>query len=150
MAREGACPAGDDEDCEAGREARHDGLTGRVIGAAIRVHRTLGPGLLESAYRACLTYELQMGGLEVETERAVPVLYRGTRLDCGYRIDLRVEKTLIVELKAIRQLEAVHAAQLLTYMKLSGSPAGLLINFNVPLLREGIRRLTLNPNCPPT
>lgn len=104
--------------------------------------------MLESAYRACLTHDLRAAGLEVEEERAVPVLYRGCRLDCGYRIDLLVERTLIVELKAVKQLEPIHTAQLLTYMKLFGGSLGLLINFNVPILKAGIRRITLASHPP--
>lgn len=125
------------------REDRSTILSGQVIGAAIRVHRALGPGLLESAYRACLAHELRLSGLVVDVERSVPVIYRECRLDCGYRIDLLVEESLIVELKAVKQLEPVHTAQVLTYMRLFGAPLGLLINFNVPTLKEGVRRIVL-------
>ena len=125
-------------------------LSGKVIGAAILVHRTLGPGLLESVYRVCLAHELRTRGVLVQQERAVSVVYRGCRLDCGYRLDLLVEEKLIVEVKAIKQLEPVHTAQLLTYMRLFGSTLGLLINFNVPVLRDGIRRLSITlPPSPP-
>ena len=115
-------------------------LTAAIIGAAIAVHRTLGPGLLESAYEACFAYELESRGLRVERQKALPVIYRGVQIDCGYRIDLLVEKEVIVELKA-SQLQPIHDAQLLSYLKLSGRSVGLLINFNVRLLKEGLRRL---------
>ena len=104
--------------------------------------------MLESVYRVCLTHELRTAGIEVEEERAVPIIYRGCRLDCGYRIDLLVEGELIVELKSVKQLEPVHMAQILTYMRLFGSSLGLLINFNVPFLKDGLRRITLAPYPP--
>ena len=116
-------------------------LTGTIIGAAIRVHRELGPGLLESTYEACLSYELGEAGLVVERQVTLPVRYRGVNLDCGYRIDLLVEKAVIVELKALDRIEPIHEAQLLSYLKLSGCNVGLLINFNVKILRNGIRRM---------
>lgn len=116
-------------------------LTETIIGAAIRVHRELGPGLLESTYEACLSYELAQAGLVVERQTALPVRYRGVNLDCGYRIDLLVDKLVIVELKAVDRLEPIHEAQLLSYLKLSGCNVGLLINFNVKMLRNGIRRM---------
>ena len=118
-----------------------DRPTERIIGAAIAVHRELGPGLLESAYEACLLYELRDGGLSVESQKSMPVTYRGIRLDCGYRLDLLVERAVIIEVKAVRQVDAVHKAQLLSYLKLSGCRAGLLVNFNVKLLKDGITRL---------
>jgi len=105
------------------------------------VHRELGPGLLESTYEACLAYELANRGLAVERQKELPVKYRGVKLDCGYRIDLLVEKKVIVELKAIERLEPIHIAQVLSYLKLSGCNVGLLINFNVKVLKDGIRRL---------
>jgi GxxExxY protein len=111
-----------------------------VIGAAIEVHRRMGPGLLESIYRSCLVLELQLRGHAVATEREVPVHYRGRRLECGFRIDLVVDEKLIVEVKAVRALEPVHSAQVLTYMRLTGLRHGLLINFNVQLLKDGIKR----------
>ncbi len=117
-----------------------DPLTEAIIGAAIAVHRALGPGLLESAYEACFAYELEWRGLRVERQKALPVTYRGVQIDCGYRIDLLVENEVIVELKA-SQLQPIHDAQLLSYLKLSGRSVGLLINFNVRLLKEGLRRL---------
>ena len=116
-------------------------LTEKIIGAAIRVHRELGPGLLESAYEACLAYELEDTGLKVERQKLLPVTYRGMQLDEGYRLDLLVADTIIVELKAISRLDPVHEAQLLSYMRLAGKPVGLLINFHVPKLTDGARRV---------
>jgi len=116
-------------------------ITEIIIGAAMAVHRELGPGLLESAYEACLAYELPDRGLSVERQKALPVKYRGVNVDCGYRIDLLVEGKVIVELKAVERLEAIHKAQLISYLKLSGCKVGLLINFNVKVLKDGIRRL---------
>jgi GxxExxY protein len=120
---------------------RPNELAETIIGAAIRVHRELGPGLLESTYEACLSYELAEVGLVVERQATLPVRYRGVNLDCGYRIDLLVDKVVIVELKAVDRLEPIHEAQLLSYLKLSGCNAGLLMNFNVKMLRNGIRRM---------
>jgi len=119
-------------------------VTESIIGAAIAVHRELGPCLLESTYEACLAYELTERGLKVERQKALPVTYRNVQLDCGYRIDLLVDDRVIVELKVSERLEAVHDAQLLSYLKLSGYSVGLLINFNVTELRRGIRRLVNN------
>src|SRR5687767_10321588 len=121
-----------------------DIITGQIIGAAIEVHRILGPGLLESTYRQCLRFELAARNLRFATERAVPILYKGLELDAHYRIDLLVEELVVVEIKSSDGLLTVHEAQALTYMRLIGSPAGLLINFNVPKLVEGVRRL-INP-----
>ena len=118
-------------------------LSARAIAAAIDVHRELGPGLLESAYRSCLVHELRGRGQRVETEVPLAVNYRGVRHECGYRLDLVVERTLIIELKAVHVLEALHTAQLLTYLRLTGQPLGLLINFNVPALKHGVRRVVL-------
>ena len=118
-------------------------ITERIIGAAIEVHRALGPGLLESTYHVCLAHELRQQGLEVEREKVLPVVYKGVTLDCGYRIDLLVEHTVIVELKAVQELTAIHEAQILSYLKLSGCPVGLLINFNVRQLTEGIKRFRI-------
>ena len=117
----------------------HD-LTGLVIGGAIAVHRELGPGLLESTYEACLAHELQKRGLHVERQLPLPVTYKGVQLDCGYRLDLVVESNVIVELKAVKAIEEIDKAQLLSYLKLSGYPLGLLINFNVPVLIQGVKR----------
>lgn len=116
-------------------------LTEAIIGGAIEVHRALGPGLLESAYEACLAHELSMRGLEVERQRALPVSYRGVQVDCGYRLDLVVAGLAVVELKAVDQLAPIHSAQLLSYLKLSRLPVGLLINFHVPVLVQGVKRL---------
>lgn len=115
-------------------------LTGNIIGAAIEVHRALGPGLLESAYESCLCYELKSRGLIVENQKSIPISYKGVTLDCGYRIDLAVNHEVIVEIKSVAELTKIHEAQVLSYLKLSGYACGLLINFNVPLLRDGIRR----------
>ena len=115
-----------------------------IIGAAVAVHRALGPGLLESTYEACLVYELVQRGLKVEQQKALPVRYRGVYLDCGYRIDLLVEDSVIVELKAVEKLEPIHEAQLLSYLKLSGVKVGLLINFNVEVLKNGLKRRVLD------
>jgi GxxExxY protein len=115
-------------------------ITERIIGAAIEVHRTLGPGLLESTYFACLFHELTQQGLFVERQKELPVVYKGVTLNCGYRIDLLVEHAVIVELKAVQEVAAIHEAQILSYLKLSGCAVGLLINFNVRQLIEGIQR----------
>ena len=119
-------------------------ITEAIIGAAMAVHHELGPGLLESTYEVCLAFELGERGLSIERQKALPVTYRGVQLDCGYRIDLLVEKLVIVELKTVEKLEPIHDAQLLSYLKLSGVTVGLLLNFNVKILRDGIRRLVNN------
>ena len=116
-------------------------ITESIIGAAIKVHRALGPGLLESAYEACLAFELAERGLEVEQQKPLPVVYREVRLDCGYRLDLLVERKVIVEIKSVDRLVSIHQAQILSYLKLSGLRIGLLINFNVKVLKDGIRRV---------
>ena len=116
-------------------------ITEAIIGAAMEVHRTLGPGLLESAYGACLAYELAEQGLQVERQKELPLRYRGVTLECGYRMDLLVEDAVVVEVKAVDRLEPIHEAQVLSYLKLSGKHLGLLINFNVKMLKTGIRRL---------
>src|SRR5271169_1516160 len=120
-----------------------DSRTGPIIGAAIEVHRHLGPGLLESAYEECLCHELHLLGLAFERQVALPVLYKGLQIDCGYKIDLIVEKEVILELKSVEKILPVHEAQLLTYVKLVSKRVGLLINFNVPLLTQGILRRVL-------
>ena len=112
-----------------------------VIGCAIKVHKTLGPGLLESTYEVCLVHELNKAGLKVRSQLALPVVYDGIKLDAGYRIDLLVEDTVVVELKAVDALLPIHEAQVLSYLKLSGKKLGLLINFNVKLLINGVKRL---------
>jgi GxxExxY protein len=116
-------------------------ITERIIGAAIAVHQALGPGLLESAYEACLAFELRQRGLKVEQQKPVPVVYRDVKLDCGYRLDLLVEDCVIVEIKSVDHLAAIHEAQLLSYLKLTGCKIGLLINFNVKMLMSGIKRV---------
>ena len=116
-------------------------LSSQVIGAAIEVHKILGPGLLESAYEECLAHELQLRGLSVERQKLLPLVYKGKQLDCGYRLDLVVENAIILELKSCDAIEPIHKAQVLTYLKLSGLSLGLLLNFNVPVMRESIVRL---------
>jgi len=120
-----------------------DDLSKRVIGCAIEVHRELGPGLLESTYEQCLAYELGHAGIGFKLQHALPVRYKGLRLDCGYRIDVLVEDSVILELKSVETILPIHEAQLLTYMKLADVRIGLLINFNVQLLKSGIRRFVL-------
>jgi len=119
----------------------HNEITRRVIGACIEVHKALGPGLLESVYEECLCRELALNNLTFERQRALPVAYKGVLLDCGYRLDLVVEEKVIVELKTVPKLLPVHGAQLLTYLRLSGLSLGLVVNFNVPVLKDGIKRV---------
>jgi GxxExxY protein len=116
-------------------------LSGKVIGMCMEIHCELGPGLLENAYEECLAYELSRAGLRFERQKALPVRYKEVALDCGYRLDLVVEGSLIVELKAVAELHPIHEAQLLTYLKLDKKPLGLLINFNVPALKQGVKRV---------
>ena len=118
-------------------------LTGQIIGAAIEVHKALGPGLLESVYEECLCCELDLRKLHYKRQHAIPVQYKGVKLDCGYRIDLLVEDLVILELKALDNLEPIHEAQILTYLKLTHLKVSLLINFNVPVLKQGIRRFLI-------
>ena len=118
-------------------------ISGAIIASAIKVHKILGPGLLESAYEACLLHELRKNGLRVESQVALPVVYDGVRIDLGYRIDLLVEDSVIVELKAVEKFHPLHQAQLLSYLKLSGKKLGLLLNFNVTKLKDGIKRMIL-------
>jgi len=120
-----------------------DVLSNRVIGRALEVHRGLGPGLLESAYEQCLAHELALAAIPFERQKPLPVVYKGICLDCDYRIDLLIDDSLIVELKSVDRLLPLHEAQLLTYMKLSGIRVGLLINFNVPRLKDGLKRMVL-------
>jgi GxxExxY protein len=124
-------------------EAQRDSLTEKVIGAAIEVHRALGPGLLESAYEECLCWELSSIDLKFKRQVDLPVIYKKVKLDCGYRMDLVIENNLIVEIKTVEKILAIHQAQLLTYLRLSGCRTGLLINFNVPVLKDGIKRMRL-------
>jgi GxxExxY protein len=119
---------------------RLNGITKNIIGAAIQIHRALGPGLLESAYEYCLAYELEKRGLRVEHQKPLPLIYEEVKLDCGYRIDLLVEGSVVVEVKSVDALAPVHAAQVITYLKLSGCKLGLLINFNVAAVKDGIHR----------
>ena len=118
-------------------------VTQVVIGSAIEVHKALGPGLLESAYEECLCKELSLRQVPFEKQRPLPVEYKGLKLDCGYRLDLLVDNQVVVEIKSVDSLHPIHDAQLLTYLRLGGWKAGLLINFNAPILKQGIRRLVL-------
>jgi GxxExxY protein len=118
-------------------------ITHAIIGAAIEVHKYLGPGLLESAYEECLVHELSLRNLRFERQKPIPVVYKETKLECGYRIDLLVEDKIVVELKAVEGLAPIHDAIVLTYLRLSGHKLGLLINFHAATLKEGIRRLIL-------
>ena len=120
-----------------------DPLSEKVIGAAIEVHRNLGPGLLESAYEECLCYELNKTGIAFQRQTEIPINYKGDNIDCGYRADLVIEGDLLVELKAVDKLLPIHQAQVLTYLKLSGIRTGLLINFNTMVLKDGIKRLVV-------
>ncbi len=120
-------------------------LTQKIIGAAIDVHRSLGPGLLESAYQECLFYELKSMGLKVVKEIGLPIIYKEVKLDHGYRIDLLVENQVVIELKTVETFTDVHSAQILTYMKLGNYPLGLLINFHTKLLKNGIKRFINTP-----
>jgi GxxExxY protein len=116
-------------------------LSNKIIGAAIEVHKVLGPGLLESAYEECLGYELHLRGYSFEIQKPLPVIYKDKKLDCSYRLDMVVENAIILELKSCEKIEPIHRAQLLTYIKLSNMKLGLLLNFNVPLMRDGIVRI---------
>ncbi len=116
-------------------------LSGKIIGCAINVHRSLGPGLLENAYEECLAYELSDAGISFERQKALPLVYREIKMDAGYRVDFLVENKVILELKSVEVLNDVHIAQVLTYLKLSGCRLGLLMNFNVAVLKNGIKRL---------
>jgi len=120
---------------------RLDEISRRIIGAAIEVHRHLGPGLLESAYQSCLAFELKQLGLKVEEQKPLPVVYKQVKLDCGYRLDMVVEDEIIVEIKAIEKLLPIHDAQLLSYLRLTKKRVGLLMNFHVPVLKNGLKRI---------
>lgn len=122
-------------------------ITEQVIGAAIEVHRALGPGLLESAYEECLCRELSLCDIAFERQKPLPVFYKGVNLDCGYRLDLLVAGAVVVEIKACELIQPIHEAQLMTYLKLGGWKLGLLINFNVPVIKDGIRRRILRLLC---
>jgi GxxExxY protein len=121
----------------------HEGLSGAVIGAAIAVHKELGPGLLESAYESCLSFELSRLGIAFQRQLELPVMYKGNRVDCGYRLDIVVEGTILVELKSVDKIALVHEAQLLTYLRLSRLPVGFLMNFNTGRMTDGIMRRVL-------
>ena len=125
---------------EAAKNKAND-LSNEIIGAAIEVHRELGPGLLESAYEECLCYELGLRGIASERQVPLPLEYKGLKLDCGYRMDLLVNDLVIIELKSVTKIDPVHEAQLLTYLRCKGSWLGMIINFNVPLLKNGIKRI---------
>lgn len=122
---------------------KYEKLTEKIIGLVIEVHRNLGPGLLENIYKKCLVYELEQADIEYELEKEIPVFYKGLKFDCDYRLDILIENKLILELKCVESLLPVHKAQLLTYMKLTDIPVGLLINFNEAIVKDGIRRLSL-------
>ena len=126
-----------------GLEMQRDPLTERIIGAAIEVHRALGPGLLESAYEECLCYEIAQMGLKFQRQVPLPVKYKEVRLDCGYRIDVVVAGTVVLEIKAVDRFMPIHQAQLLTYLKIGGYSLGLLLNFNTPTLKDVIKRIVL-------
>lgn len=125
-------------DPEAGRL---DAITEKIIGAAIAVHRAIGPGLLESAYEECLCFELSQGALSFKRQVELPVIYKGINLDCGYRMDIVVEDKVVVEIKAVDKLIPVHEAQLLSYLRLGNRPIGLLMNFHAPVLKDGLKRI---------
>ena len=116
-------------------------MSSKIIGAAIEVHKNLGPGLLESTYEECLCFEMTLRGLSFKRQDPLPIVYKGTKLDCGYRLDIIVENAVIIELKACDKIEPIHRAQLLTYLKLSGLNLGLLLNFNTPVMRDGMVRI---------
>lgn len=132
-------------------EERLNKITETIIGVAIGIHKALGPGLLESAYEACMVYDLIQSCLKVEQQKPLPVIYREVKLECGYRLDLMIENEVIVEIKSVEKLLPIHKAQLMSYLKLSDCKVGLLINFNVELLKDGIQRVVNNfPDSPRT
>jgi GxxExxY protein len=131
------------EDTESTEKGLHRELTEAIIGAAITVHRELGPGLLESVYEKCLAFELAERGLSVATQKEIPVRYRNLTFDCSFRADLIVENKVLLELKSIDQLMPIHTSQVITYLKLTGLRTALLINFNVPTLKTGLKRISL-------
>lgn len=120
-----------------------DQISKIILDCAFKIHKTLGPGLLEKAYRECLAYEINKYGLEVEVEKSIPLIYENIKMDCGYRIDLLIDKKVVIELKSVDGFSEVHIAQTLTYMRLSGCKLGMLLNFNTKMLRDGIKRLVL-------
>jgi GxxExxY protein len=133
---------------EGGKTGRFGDCSEQVIGACIEVHRFVGPGLLESVYEQCLALEFGLRGLSFERQKPLPVAYKGSQLEIGYRLDFVVEGQLVVEIKAVEQLLPVHQAQLLTYLRLTRLTTGLLVNFHAETIRRGLRRLTLNPSLP--
>ena len=132
------------ESAEMNHEDRLSKITETIIGCAINVHRGLGPGLLESAYEACLLYDLSQTKMKIESQKPLPIIYKKVKLDCGYYLDLLIEDDVIVEIKSVEKLLPIHKAQLLSYLKISGLRVGLLINFNVKLLKDGIIRVVNN------
>ena len=131
------------------QEERLNKITETIIGVAINIHRALGTGLLESAYEACMVYDLIQVGMKVEQQKPLPVVYRGVKLECGYRLDLMIENEVVVEIKSIDKLLPIHKAQLMSYLKLADCKVGLLINFNVEILKDGIQRVVNNfPDSP--
>jgi len=124
-------------------KSREDELSREIVGAAIEVHRELGPGLLESVYQTCLAHEMILRGITIEVEKPLPVTYKGIHLDAGYRVDLLVEEKVVVEVKAVDDLAAIHEAQVMTYLRIGGYKLGMLINFGKPVLREGIKRIVM-------
>ena len=136
-------PSGPQRHRDTENDTERDALTERIIGAAIEVHRELGPGLLESAYEGCLAWELEQRGLQFTRQVELPVVYKGAQINLGYRLDLVVEEQVIVELKTVDSLAPIHTAQVLTYLRLTGLGTGLLLNFNTPVLRDGIKRVRL-------
>lgn len=119
-------------------------LSKEIIGAAIEVHRQLGPGLLESAYEECLAHEFTMRGIQFERQKPLPIVYKGIKLDCGYRLDFLVSESVVVELKVVEKVMPIHQAQTITYLKLTNCKLGLILNFNVRLMKTGIKRVVLN------
>jgi GxxExxY protein len=119
-------------------------ITSVIVDCSIRIHRTVGPGILEKAYFGCVCYELVSAGLKIQTEKEIPLVYQGVHIDCAYRADLVVEETVIVEVKAIEALAPIHSRQLLTYLRLAHCPVGLLLNFGAPTMRQGIKRVVNN------
>ena len=126
------------------KEEKLNKITKTIIGMAINIHRALGPGLLESAYEACMVYDLVKAGLKVEQQKPLPIVYRGVKLECSYRLDLMIEKEVIVEIKSVEKLLPIHQAQLMSYLKLSDCKVRLLINFNIKVLKNGIKRVVNN------
>jgi len=131
------------EDTESTEKFENNSLTDAIIGAAITVHRELGPGLLESVYEKCLALELTKSGLQIASQKEIPLTYKGLALESGFRADLIVENKVLLELKSIDQLTAIHTSQVITYLKLTGLRTALLINFNVPTLKTGLKRISL-------